>query len=145
MAPAPKPCKRSLRLANAVSSTTGARRLPGSSRKRRVSSRPSMPGMPTSLTRMSGMCCCAMRNAVRLGQLLDDRQADARPARAGVQRGAPLLEAAEQALLEIGVDADAGVAHTDGDAVDVVGEIDLHRPARRRELDGVGDEVGDDP
>src|SRR6185369_6048987 len=82
--------------------------------------------------------------AVRLDQLLDDRQANARAARAGVHRRAPLLEAAEQALLQIVVDADAGVAHGDGDAAGIFRELDVDRAARRRELDGVGDEVGDD-
>ena len=63
--------------------------------------------------------------AVRLGELLDDRQTDARAARAGEHRRPPLLEAAEQPLLQIVVDADAGVAHRDAHTIGVLGEIDL--------------------
>src|SRR5205814_10079374 len=51
ISPAANPLRRSAISPYAVSSTTGARRLPDSSRKRRVSSIPSIPGMPMSETR----------------------------------------------------------------------------------------------
>src|SRR5438552_6434292 len=78
---------------------------------------------------------------VGASDVLDDREAepDARAAAAAVG----LVEALEHALLVAGLDADAGVTHSEREVGVFPLSADDYFPAFRRELDRVGDEVAE--
>ena len=81
--------------------------------------------------------------AVQLGQLLDQRQADAGPLVAA-RHAAHAVEALEEPLHLGGLDAGAGVLDRELDMVVDAAQADLDR-ALERGLERVGDEVEDDP
>ena len=84
------------------------------------------------------------RAAVHVHDRADDRQPETAAAAAGLVRPRAAVEALEDVRHLGGVDADARVGHLDPCAVGRRRDVDRHRPAARRELDRVGDEVGDD-
>src|SRR5438093_3250520 len=75
----------------------------------------------------------------------DERQADAQAVVAARRRAVSLREQVEDLLQTLGRDADAGVAHRDGDRVPLTGADRDQDLTARRELEGVADQVEEDP
>ena len=81
--------------------------------------------------------------AEELRELAADREAQARAAVLAAGRAVGLLERLEDDLLLVRRDADAGVAHREGDhPLGALELLVLRRPARRRRRDGDGDVAG---
>src|SRR5258708_13844435 len=78
------------------------------------------------------------------GEVTHDRQAEAESALRAPARRVALLESLEDSGQDLGRDADAGIAHLDGDRVRLRARGDVDPAALRSELDGVGDQVRDD-
>ncbi len=94
--------------------------------------------LPTSLV-------AERATAVRFGQLLHDREADAAPAFARPHRGRSLLEPSEEPRHRFRRDAHARVLHVDAHGLVRDGQPDVDPSVLRRELGRVRDEVRDHP
>ena len=95
-----------------------------------------------------GRLCDVDPAAHQRDEPLRDGEAEAGAAVAAAGRAVRLDEGLEEARLQLGVDADAGVAHLEADDHRVPGRLVEGHPeddlARLRELDRVADEVGED-
>jgi len=81
---------------------------------------------------------------VHVDDRADDRQPETAAAASRLVRPRATIEAVEDPRQLARVDADARVGHVDPRAVTMRAEGDRHLAARRRELDGIPDEVGQD-
>jgi len=81
---------------------------------------------------------------VQLDEVPDDGQPDAEPAVAAAGPGVLLPETLEKVGDEGRIDAPARVRDLESGNAALPGQAHVHPLARRRELDGVGDQVRDD-
>ena len=86
----------------------------------------------------------AHRAGVQLGEVTHDRQPQAEAPVATRDRAVGLPEAVEDARQDLGLDPDAGVGQRQHRELAVARQPDANVAALRRELHGVGDEVGGD-